>query len=102
MVVTARGRLILEHGGVLHDEVRRQAEAGARRLVVDLSAVNYIDSHGIGQMVSCHTTLRSHDGEVRFAGLQQKVFRLIEITGVPRVLHFDPDLATALGKLSGS
>lgn len=102
VVVTPQGRLTLDHGSVLHDEVKRAVEGGARRVLIDLSGVEYIDSHGLGQMVACQTSLRRHEGQLRFAGLSQKLLRLLEMTSVPRILQFDPDVATGLGKLSGS
>lgn len=102
VVVTPRGRLTLDHGTLLHDEVKRALEGGAQRVLIDLAAVDYIDSHGLGQMVACQTSLRRHQGELRFSGLSEKLFRLLEMTSVPRILQFDPDLATGLGKLGGS
>ena len=101
-VVTPRGRLTLDYGSLLHDEVKRVVEGGARRVLVDLSAVEYVDSHGLGQMVACQTTLRRHDGQLRFAGLSQKLHRLIEMTSIPRILQFDADLGTSIVKLSGA
>lgn len=102
VVVTPRGRLTLDYGSQLHDEVKRAVEAGARRVLVDLGAVDYIDSHGLGQMVACQTTLRRHEGQLRFAGLSQKLQRLVEMTSIPRILQFDSDLRSGLGKLTGA
>lgn len=101
VVVAPRGRLTLDYGSALHDEVKRVVEGGARRVLVDLAAVDYVDSHGLGQMVACQTTLRRHDGQLRFTGLSQRLTRLMEMTSIPRVLQIDSDLASGLDKLGG-
>lgn len=98
-VVMPRGRLTLDYGSQLHDEVKRVVEGGARRVLVDLSSVDYVDSHGLGQMVACQTTLRRHEGHLRFTGLSQKLQRLMEMTSIPRILHIDSDYSTGLSKL---
>lgn len=101
-VVRPRGRMTLESGNVLHDQVKRLVQQGDRRVLVDLSHVEYIDSHGLGQMVACHMTLRRHQGQVRFAGMSEKLFRLVDMTGIPRILEFDSDPAAALRSLGGT
>ncbi len=53
-------------------------------------------------MVACQTTLRRHEGQLRFAGLNEKVHRLMEMTSIPRILQFDSDLPTGLSKLAGT
>lgn len=101
-VVAPRGRLTLDYGSKLHDEVKRVVEGGARQVLVDLAGVDYIDSHGLGQMVACQTTLRRHEGQLRFVSLSQKLMRLMEMTSIPRILQFDPDISSGLAKLTGS
>jgi len=100
MVVALTGHLILDNGTMLHDEVKSLIEGGARCVLVDLTGVDFIDSHGIGQMVACETTARNRKAQVRFVGLRPKIFKVMEMTGMPSVLKFDTDLPTALGKLS--
>jgi anti-sigma B factor antagonist len=99
-VVTVAGRLTIQHGSRLLEEVKRLAEAGTRQVVVDLSQVSYIDSFGLGQMVGSHTTLRRQGGQVRFAGIQPKIYELIEISGVPKILQWDSDVRAGLAKLT--
>lgn len=102
LVVSPKGKLILDHGTALHDEVKRAVGQGVRRLALDLSAVPYVDSHGLAQLVACHATVCREGGQIRFAGLPRKVLELLEMTHVPGVLGFDPDLPASLKKLSGS
>lgn len=101
-VVEARGRMILQYGSAVHDEVKRVVEEGARRVLVDLSGVDYIDSYGLGQMVGCMKSVREHEGKLRFAGLSDKVRKLVELSAVFKILEIDPDKATSLARLSGA
>lgn len=102
MVVIVRGRLTMQYGSRLHKEVKQLIEGGARQVVVDLSDVSFIDSYGLGQMVACQTTLKAKGGHMRFAGITEKTMDLIKMSGVPRILQIDPDVATSLAHLSGS
>ncbi|MBI2956319.1 MAG: STAS domain-containing protein [Acidobacteria bacterium] len=99
VVVALKGHLILDNGTMLHDEIKSLFAGGAHKVVVDLAGVDFIDSHGIGQLVACQTTASERQGEVRFVGLRPKLMQALQITGVPSVLKFEPDLPTALGKL---
>jgi len=99
IVVALHGHLILDNGTMLHDEVRSLIEGGAKRVLVDMAGVDFIDSHGIGQMVACETTSRSRQAEVRFVGLRPKVMKVLELTGLPGLLKFESDLQAALAKL---
>lgn len=99
VILEPRGRLTIDSQRLLHDEVKRRVKNGAERILVDLSGVSYVDSHGLGQMVACHGTLHGSGGQLRFAGVNQKLADLLEMTGLPRVLQVDRDQATALSKL---
>jgi len=87
---------------LLADRVKMAIDAGARRLLVDLSGIDYVDSHGLGQMVACHTLFASVGGEVRFAGASTRLRRLLEMTRLPRVLEVDRDVGTSLAQLRRS
>lgn len=101
-VVALRGHLILEHGSMLHDEVKQVLEGGAKKVLVDLSGVDFMDSHGLGQMMASQTTVKNREGRLRFIGLNQKLQKVVTMTNMQTVLHLDPDLSTALSKLSAA
>ena len=98
-VVAVRGRLIMHYGSTLQDEVKSLVASGARRVLVDLSQVEYIDSYGLGQMVACMKAVGERQGKIRFSGLSDKVRQLIEISAVYKILELDPDLRTGLSRL---
>jgi anti-sigma B factor antagonist len=77
--------------------VRERVEGGAKRLLVDLAAVSYIDSASIGSLVEVYRLLRDRGGSIRLAGLHPRVETMISMTGVHKIvpLHRDEDDALA-------
>ena len=77
-------------------EVRQLVEAGARKLVIDLSAVTYIDSASIGCLMDIHRLLQDRGGAVKLAGLQPRVETMISMTGVHKIIDLHREEAAAL------
>ncbi len=79
-------RLDLEVSVEFRAILMRAIEAGQRQLVVDLAAIEFIDSSGLGALVSALKVLRTRkDGDIRLASLQQPVVALLEVTRLNRV-----------------
>ena len=78
-------------------EVKQRVEGGARKLVMDLSAVGYLDSASIGCLMDVHRLLQEKGGTLRLAGLQPRVETMISMTGVHKIvpLHRDEEGALA-------
>jgi anti-anti-sigma factor len=78
-------------------EVRQKVEGGARLLLMDLSAVSYLDSASIGCLMDVHRLLQEHGGTLRLASLQPRVETMISMTGVHKIvaLHRDEEDALA-------
>ena len=77
-------------------QVQQIVEGGARKLVVDLEAVTYIDSASIGCLVDIHRLLAQRDGTLRLSGLQPRVETLLSMTGVKKVVNLHQKEAEAL------
>jgi anti-anti-sigma factor len=77
-------------------EVRRLVEDGARKLVIDLEPVTYIDSASIGCLMEIHRLLRERDGAFKLSGLRPRVETLLTMTGVHRVMDVRREAAEAL------
>jgi anti-sigma B factor antagonist len=77
-------------------EVRQQVEGGARKMVIDLKAVSYIDSASIGCLMDIHRLLQEKSGAVRLSGLQPRVETMISMTGVHKIIDLFRDEADAL------
>jgi anti-anti-sigma factor len=80
-------------------EVRRVVDAGARQLVIDFSAVTYIDSASIGCLMDIHRLLREVEGSVQLSGLQPRVETMLSMTGVHKILEIHRTEADALATL---
>jgi anti-anti-sigma factor len=78
-------------------EVRQQVEGGARKVVIDLSAVSYLDSASIGCLMDVHRLLQEKGGALRLSGLQPRVETMISMTGVHKIvpLHREEEEALA-------
>ena len=80
-------------------QVRAVLEDGTRKLVLDLEAVNYIDSETIGCLVDIHRLVSDLGGALRLSGLQRRVHTMLSMTGVDRFLDVYDVEAEALASL---
>src|SRR5712692_2878635 len=76
-------------------EVRQIVEDGARKLVIDLEAVTYIDSASIGCLMDIHRLLKDRDGAVKLSGLQPRVETMLSMTGVRKMVDVHREAAGA-------
>jgi len=96
-IVDLSGRITLGSGGVLlRDMVRDLVTKGQRKILLNLGDVTYIDSSGIGELVSAFTTVRNQGGELKLLNLTKKVHDLLQITKLYTVFDVKDDEATAV------
>jgi anti-sigma B factor antagonist len=96
-VVDAEGRITLGDGATtFRDTVRDLANAGNKKLLLNLAEVSYIDSSGIGEMVSGFTTIANQGGQVKLLNLTKRVKDLLQITKLYTVFEVFDDEATAV------
>jgi anti-sigma B factor antagonist len=80
LVVDCSGRLIFgEESASLRDTVKKLLEQSPK-VVMNLREVNYIDSGGLGTLVSLYTSARNAGGAVKLASLSQRVGDLLQVT----------------------
>ncbi|MEO8479797.1 MAG: STAS domain-containing protein [Gemmatimonadota bacterium] len=79
-VVTVEGQLIVANRQELKQALADALEAGARKFVVDFGPTAYIDSSGLGALVSVNKKVREAGGELRLAGLNEDLRSLFELT----------------------
>jgi anti-sigma B factor antagonist len=95
-VIVLSGRLTFGRDAEqLETSVRRQIDAGDRRFVLDATTLEYIDSAGIGALVSALTSVKKAGGELRLAAANQRIIRLFSMTGVDKLLTVYPTVAEA-------
>lgn len=96
-VVDLSGRITLGEGSVvLRDTVRDLLAKGDRKMLLNLGEVTYIDSSGIGELVSAFTTVRNQGGELKLLNLTKKVHDLLQITKLYTVFDVKDDEAVAI------
>jgi anti-sigma B factor antagonist len=82
------------------EAVRELVEQGGRQIVLDLSAVSYIDSATIGCLVEIHRLVDGQGGAVKLVALQRRVHTMLSMTGVVRFLEVYDGEAEALASLA--
>ena len=96
-VVDLSGRITLGEGSViLRDTVRDLLSKGNKKILLNLGEVNYIDSSGIGELVSGFTSVRNQGGELKLLNLTKKVHDLLQITKLYTVFDVKDDEAGAI------
>ena len=74
-------------------------EKGARKLVLDLTHVDFVDSAGLGIIMRIFGEIGQQGGQFRIAGAGEQVRRLFDITHTTPILTIDDDLVTSIKKL---
>jgi len=77
-------------------------DQGTRKLVLDLTNVDFVDSAGLGIIMRAFGEIEQRGGHLRIAGPKEQVRRLFEITHTQAILPVDPDLVTSVEKLAGN
>ena len=81
-IVDLGGRITLgdTSSGKLRETIREILARGSKKIVLNLGEVSYIDSSGLGELVSSYTTASNQGGKVKLLNLQKKVQDLLQIT----------------------
>ena len=100
-IVDLSGRITLGEGSVvLRDSIKDLLGKGQKKILLNLGDVSYIDSSGIGELVSAFTSVRNQGGELKLLNLTKKVHDLLQITKFYTVFDVKDDEATAIGAFS--
>jgi len=96
-VVDLSGRITLGEGStVLRDTVRELLGRGQKKILLNLGDVTYIDSSGIGELVSGFTTVSNQGGQLKLLNLTKKVHDLLQITKLYTVFEVHNEEAAAI------
>jgi anti-sigma B factor antagonist len=96
-VLDLSGRITLGEGSVqLRDSIRDLMGKGQRRILLDLGDVNYIDSSGLGELVSAYTSARNQGATLKLLKLTKKVHDLLQLTKLYTVFDIYDDEASAI------
>ncbi len=95
LVVDCSGRLVFgEESAMLRDIVKKLLSENPN-VVMNLREVNYIDSGGLGTLVSLYTSARSGGGTVKLSSLSQRVGDLLQVTKLLTIFEVFEDEETA-------
>ena len=96
-IIDLSGRITLGEGSVvLRDTIRNSMGQGVKKILLNLGDVTYIDSSGIGELVSAYTSVRNQGGELKLLNLTKKVHDLLQITKLYTVFDVRDDEAGAI------
>ena len=94
-VLYCSGKITLGEGTMaIRNTVKDVLKGGGKKIVLNLADVNYIDSSGIGELVSSYTTVTNQGGLLKLANLTKKIQELLAITKLLTVFQvFDSEQA---------
>jgi anti-sigma B factor antagonist len=96
-ILDLSGRITLGEGSVtLRDAIHDALGKGSRNLVLNLGDISYIDSSGIGELVSAFTSVKNAGGELKLLNLTKKVHDLLQITKLYTVFDIWDNEASAI------
>jgi anti-sigma B factor antagonist len=81
VILDLSGRITIGEGTlVLRNEIQKLLNAGDAKFLLNLADVDYIDSSGLGELVSSFTTVRNKNGQLKLLNLTRRVRDLLQIT----------------------
>ena len=96
-VLDVAGRITLGEGSsALRDTLRDLVSKGQKKILLNLGEVSYIDSSGIGELVSGFTTVTNNGGQLKLLNLNKRVKDLLQITKLYTVFDVHEDEAAAI------
>ncbi len=101
-VVDMSGRLTIGEPVLqLRDNIRGFIDDGNLRFILNLGDVSYIDSSGLGELVSTYTTVRNREGDVKLLNLTSKAKDLLQMTKLLTVFDTYEDESKAVAAVKG-
>ena len=96
-ILDMSGEVRIGEGSVsLRDSIRKLADNGKKQILLNLAGVKYIDSSGIGELVSSYTAIGKENGQLKLLNLTQKLQDLLTITKLLTVFDVYENEADAL------
>jgi anti-sigma B factor antagonist len=97
VIVDFSGKITLGEGSAtLRKTVRDLVDGGNKKILLSLYDVDYIDSSGIGELVSAYTTVKNASGELKLLHLTKRVHDILQITRLFTVFDVQSDETTAI------
>ncbi len=102
-VLDLSGKITIGEGSVqVREAVKRLLDNGKKQILLNLGDVSYVDSSGIGELVSSYTTTSNNGGELKLLNLTKKIQELLMITKLLTVFESFDDERTALASFKSA
>jgi len=102
-IVDIKGRIVLgEESATVRDLVCELLSKGQKQILINLDAVDYIDSMGLGSLVGAFVTVRKQGGHLKLLNVNDKVTDVMQITKLYTVFDIMDDEATAVASFGES
>ena len=95
-VVTLRGEVDVYTAPALRNRLVEAVESECGVIIVDMTGVDFIDSSGLGVLVSALKRVREHDAIMRIVCSKESILKIFKITGLDRVFPISATLAEAI------
>jgi anti-sigma B factor antagonist len=100
-ILDLSGKITIGEGSVqLREAVRTQLDQGKKKLLLNLGDVSYVDSSGIGELVSSYTTTKNTGGDLKLLNLTKKIQDLLMITKLLTVFQTYDNEAEAVASFN--
>ncbi|MEQ6903567.1 STAS domain-containing protein [Nocardioides sp. YIM 152588] len=96
-VIAVGGEIDVYTAPKLRDTISELVAGGSYRLVVDMEAVEFLDSTGLGVLVGGLKKVRAHDGALELVCTQDRLLKIFKITGLAKVFVIHDSVDSALG-----
>ena len=97
-IVAVGGEIDVYTAPKLRDKITELVGAGIYDLVIDMEAVEFLDSTGLGVLVGGLKKVRAHDGSLQLVCTQDRLLKIFRITGLSKVFVIHDSAAAALAK----
>ncbi|GAB2770703.1 anti-sigma factor antagonist BldG [Nocardioides salsibiostraticola] len=95
-VLAVGGEIDVYTAPKLRDKITEVVASGTYRIVIDLQAVEFLDSTGLGVLVGGLKKVRAHDGSLKLVCSQERLLKIFRITGLSKVFEIHDTTAAAL------
>ena len=97
VILDLSGRITMGEGTlIIRENIQKLLNAGDRKFLLNLADVDYIDSSGLGELVTAFTTVRNQGGQLKLLNLTRRVQDLLQITKLLTVFEAFDDETEAL------
>src|SRR5580698_1009958 len=102
LVISLEGNLLGEHTNApVMELIKTNIEAGHKKVVFNLGEMKFINSTGLGMLLTAVTKTRNAGGELALCSLPDQMKKLLQMTKLEGVFHSQPDEASAIAFLKG-